>query len=283
MQNLNVTTKAGRILQGRIFKAPQAKTVYIAISGVEGNIYNNRFFTNIGKTLSANGIDFIVGHTTDAFNQVKSFNKLTGKPEIYGAWDERFNEGNADIAAYLAYATKKYEHIILGGQSLGANKVIHYLASHTNAPVDKFFLLSPVNVDSLRDSVPLKQKQFIMQQIRNGNQNKILPFKLFRWLTATANTAYQWLTNDIFNNTHIELRANFKDVYHMSQTGAMLIGTHDGFTRGDPVKYLENINNHTQNKDQNQLIFIDNASHIYRGKEQIVANNVLRQIKNWNF
>ena len=61
----------------------------------------------------------------------------------------------------------------------------------------------------------------------------------------------------------------------------MLIGTYDGFTYGDPSRFLENINNHTKNPKENKLIFVQNTGHTYQRKEQEVADILSNLISNW--
>ena len=63
MKRLALPTKRGSVLTGVLFDAPAdkyASTVVIAITGIHGNFYSNPFYVNIGKTLSAAGIDFIL-------------------------------------------------------------------------------------------------------------------------------------------------------------------------------------------------------------------------------
>ena len=52
-----------------------------------------------------------------------------------------------------------YEHIILAGHSLGANKVIYYLSRHHDPRVEHFFLLSPANLTYMISSVTEREKQ----------------------------------------------------------------------------------------------------------------------------
>ena len=67
MENLNVETRRGTVLNGVLFSAKNSDTVVIAITGIHGNFYSNPFYYNIGDTLSAGGIDFIYAQTNDAF------------------------------------------------------------------------------------------------------------------------------------------------------------------------------------------------------------------------
>ena len=83
---------------------------------------------NIGDTLNGCGIDFIYAQTNDAFGEIRTVNVNTGKEELIGSWNERFSYTDEDIDAYLTFAEEEgYDHIVLAGHSLGANKVIYYL------------------------------------------------------------------------------------------------------------------------------------------------------------
>jgi hypothetical protein len=284
IRKLTVETTQGTLLEGVIFKAQRAETVVIIITGVEGNIQNNPFYSIIGKKLSNVGVDFIVAHTKDAFNQTKSFNRSTGKIEFYGAGTESFADSDDDVQAYLNWAVeRKYKHIILGGQSLGANKVIHYLAMNPNELIDKFLLLSPVNVDVLRRSITKEQRSYILQAENNQRGKSKLPFKLFRWLAADADTANEWLFDDTLNNVHFNKGSDFSQVKKIDINGALVIGTRDRFSGGNPLNYLQNINDHWKNNRENELVLIKDAGHIYRSKEYVLADKLLELLKKWHY
>ncbi len=281
LRALEVTTRTGTVLKGNIFKSPGAQAVVILITGVEGNIRNNPFYTVIGKKLQLENVDLIVGHTRDAFNRVVTFNKKTGKKEIYGAFDEDFQRSDDDVAAYLNYAHNVgYQHIVLGGQSFGANKVIHYLAYHQPS-IDHFLLMSPVNVEVLRKSITKRQRQMINERLRSGNSTKILPFRLFRWLTSTAANANRWLHDDTLNNVHVSQNGGADQLAKIPYSGALLIEMYDRFAGGSPVRYLENINNHLPTSRENELVYIPNTGHIYRHQEGKVAQAIKNLLQKW--
>ena len=56
----------------------------------------------------------------------------------------------------------------------------------------------------------------------------------------------------------------------------MLVGTD-----GDPVEFLENLNNHMPTAEYNKLIFIEQTGHTYQNKHQEVADAILRQLQEW--
>lgn len=282
MEKIAVETERGVLLEGVLFSADNSDTVLIAITGIHGNFYSNPFYYNIGYTLIDHGIDFIYAQTNDALGEIWARNVKTDHDELIGSWNEDFNHTEDDIEAYINFAADNgYRHIILAGHSLGANKIIYYLSRHHDKRVEHFIFLSPANVSYLTETVSKRQREIIKDYMSNGMENDIIPFYLFGWVRCTAKTAYGWVFNNILNNVHIEADKDFSQIERITHTGAMLIGNYDGFTYGDPCKFLENINNHMQTKDENKLIFIELTGHTYEGKEDEVANEILKTIQEW--
>lgn len=282
MKSINVPTKRGTLLDGMLFEAPGADTVVIAITGIHGNFYSNPFYYNFGETLNTGGIDFIYAQTNDAFSQIHTRNVNTGKEEIIGSWNERFDYTDEDIEAYLDYARKAgYKHIILAGHSLGANKVIYYLSRHHDQRVEHFILLSPANLTHMMSDVTDREKDFIRRQVEQGGGNKMLPFYFMGWVECIAYTAYDWLFTDMLNNMHLEVSGDFSALSQITHTGALLIGTYDNFAGGDPVSFLNNINGHMPTAKENKRIFIEKTGHTYQQKNQETADALLNLVKEW--
>ncbi len=170
----------------------------------------------------------------------------------------------------------------MAGHSLGANKVIYYLSRHHDKErVKHFILLSPANLTWLMKNVTEQEKKFIREQVEAGSGEKMLPFYFMGWVQCIANTAYQWLYSEILNNVHVEADGDFSEIEQITHTGALVIGTYDNFTYGDPTGFLNNINNHMPTKKENKLIFLQRTGHTYQQKEQELADNLLELIKNW--
>lgn len=283
MKKLEIPTHTGTILHGALFaSASKSDTVVIAITGIHGNFYSNPFYYNIGETLSAKGIDFIYAQTRNAFGQIPIHNAKTGEKEMIGSFNEDFNKTIEDVSAYVDFAEQQgYEQIILAGHSLGANKVIHYLSSTQDKRADKFILLSPANVTHLTNFVGEQERAVVKHYVANGWGQKMLPFELFGWLPCVADTAHQWLFSDTLNNMHVEADRDFSQVQAVSHSGALLIGTLDRFTYGDPCGFLHNINRHFPKSEQNELIFIEGTGHTYQQKEQQVADRLLALVQKW--
>ncbi|MBQ7734063.1 MAG: alpha/beta fold hydrolase [Synergistaceae bacterium] len=282
---LNVPTKRGVVLNGVLFRQDEKRstdTVMIAITGIHGNFYSNPFYYNIGDTLSAGGFDFIYAQTNDAFGQIRTLNVNTGREEIIGSWNERFSYTDDDISAYLTFAEREgYRHIILAGHSLGANKVIYYLSRHHDQRVEHFFLLSPANLDYMMSGVTESEKQMIQTQVEHGRGDSMLPFPYMGWVECIANTAWDWQFSGLLNNVHTEKDGDFSQAGNITHTGAMLVGTYDNFTDGDPSEFLSNLNAHMPTAKNNTLIFIEKTGHTYQMKHQEVADDILLQLQEW--
>lgn len=285
MFRLNVPTKRGSVLNGVLFRPREKKntdTVMIAITGIHGNFYSNPFYYNIGDTLNSANYDFIYAQTNDAFGQIETFNVNTKGKEIIGSWNERFSYTDEDIDAYLTWACKEgYEHIILAGHSLGANKVIYYLSNNHDPRVEHFFLLSPANLTYMMSGVTAREKQMIKDQVERGDGDKLLPFPFMGWVECIANTAYDWQFSGVLNNVHTAHDGDFSQAEKIVHTGALLVGTYDNFTDGDPSDFLRNLNAHMPTAEQNKLIFIEKAGHTYQMKNQEVADDILAQLNEW--
>ena len=285
MFRLNVPTRRGTVLNGVLFRPQEerkADTVMIAITGIHGNFYSNPFYYNIGDTLNAGGFDFIYAQTNDAFGQIKTVNVHTGREELIGSWNERFAYTEEDIDAYLSFAEKGgYAHIILAGHSLGANKVIYYLSRNHDPRVEHFFLLSPANLSYMMSGVTAREKQIIRAQVERGDGGKMLPFPFMGWVECIADTAYDWQFSGLLNNVHTEKDGDFSQAEKITHSGALLVGTYDNFTDGDPSEFLRNLNRHLPTAEQNRLIFIEKTGHTYQMKHQEVADLILRQLQEW--
>ncbi len=285
MFRLDVPTKRGVVLNGVLFRPEEkriADTVMIAITGIHGNFHSNPFYYNIGDTLNSGGIDFIYAQTNDAFGQIRTVNVNTGKEELIGSWNERFAYTDEDIEAYLDFAEHEgYTHIILAGHSLGANKVIYYLSRHHDPRVEHFFLLSPANLTHMMSSVTEREIQQIRELVERGDGDRMLPFPFMGWVECIANTAWDWQFSGLLNNVHTAKDGDFSQAEQITHTGALLVGTYDNFTDGDPSEFLRNLNEHMPTAKENKLIFIEKTGHTYQMKHQEVADLILRQFQEW--
>lgn len=282
---INPQTKRGILLDGVLFSKNEERTestVVIAITGIHGNFYSNPMYYNIGDTLAANGYAFIYAQTNDAFNQMETLNTHTGEKEIIGSFNESFDDICDDINAYVNFAKESgYENIILAGHSLGANKVVHYLANAKSTPVKHFILVSPANMKYMLANVTDDEREIIRYYNENGMGDRMLPFPFMGWAPMIARTAGEWLCKNRLNNVHSDKDGDFSEVERIKQSGALIIGTYDRFSYGEPKAFIELINSHMQRKDKNEVIFVEGTGHVYSEREQILAEIILELVRKW--
>ena len=128
-----------------------------------------------------------------------------------------------------------------------------------------------------------QEKKIIKEQVERGDGNKMLPFPFMGWVECIADTAYDWQFSGLLNNVHKAKDGNFSQAERITHTGALLVGTYDNFTDGDPSEFLRNLNNHMPTAKENKLIFIEKTGHTYQMKNQEVADDILHQLQEWGY
>ena len=96
----------------------------------------------------------------------------------------------------------------------------------------------------MMSGVSNREKMIIKTQVTRGDGNKMLPFPFMGWVECIANTAYDWQFSGLLNNVHTAKDGDFSQAGQITHTGALLVGTYDNFTDGDPSEFLRNLNNH---------------------------------------
>lgn len=284
MQDIHIQTQRGVLLDGTLFECANSTSdaILIAITGIHGNFYSNPFYYTIGNTLAGFGTDFLYAQTCDAFGTIRTLNALTGRQELIGSWNERFADAEEDVAAYVDYACRQgYRHIYLAGHSLGANKVIYYLSQTHDPRVERFLLLSPANIDYMTSGVNAQERDYVRRAMETGHGAEMLPFPLMGWVECQVATAYDWLLSGILNNVHTHPDGDFSQLERITHRGALLIGTYDNFTDGDPSGFLRLINSHLPSAAENRLIFIERTGHTYQQKHQELADDIMNLINEW--
>lgn len=279
---IKAQTRRGVQLDGVVFAKGGEKTVLIAITGIHGNFSSNPMYYTIGDTLSDNGVAFIYAQTNDAFNRMETVNSRTGGTEVIGSYNECFDDICDDISAYVRAAQQAaYRNILLAGHSLGANKVIHYLANAKETPVSHYILVSPANMKFMLANVTPGEREIIRAYVEAGRGEELLPFPFMGWAPMLAATAWQWLWKNPLDNVHSEPDGDFSEIARIRQTGALIIGTYDRFSFGEPRAFIELINAHTRHPEKNEVIFVEGTGHIYSQREQVLADILLRLARKW--
>ena len=283
MEILKIVTPRGLELKGAIFGDNKNDVVLIMLTGICSNIFQNELLYSTGKLLSQNGITCIIAHAHDSFSCFAYSDFSTGKQKHAGTFNDDFNQVYEDVETYVKYAKKEMEfkNIILGGHSLGSNKIIHYLGNTPDNFVDYFIVSSPVDIMHWWNVMPNIDKCFEIAKswVDKGNGDDILPFLFGGFSPMTANTVLGFYNADNLKNCPvISGKGETQSLYNIKPNGTFIIGSRDSVTGNSPKQFMETLNSWTKYPEHNQVIEVENASHIFYGMHEEYAQIVLQCI-----
>jgi len=283
MRIINVPTIRGLVLRSVMYEAQNTDTIMILMTGICSNIFNNQLLQSTGEVLSENGISYVVGQAMDAFSVLHFSNIATKTQELKGVALDDFSVINDDIQSYIDYAKSLgYKNIILGGHSLGSNRVIHYLAQNPDSVVKQFVISGPVDfTDMLNVMTTSEQFELAQKLVDEGRGDEILPFLFGGFSPMSANTMINnWADNKIYKNCpFISGDGETDSLSKIKIPGMILIGEKDSCAGENPFEFASKINNCMQSRDENKIVILEGAGHIFYNKHNEYAQEVLRFIK----
>ena len=285
MEILKVVTPRGLELKGAIFGDCTNDTVLIMLTGICSNIFQNELLYSTGKLLEANGITCIIAHAHDSFSCFAYSDFSTGKQRHAGTFNDDFNMVYEDVESYVKYAKEEmgFKNIILAGHSLGSNKIIHYLGNTPDDIVDYFIVSSPVDIMHWWKVMPNIDICFETAKswVESGRGDDILPFMFGGFSPMTAKTVLGFYNADNLKNCPVLSGDGETDsLYNIKCEGSFVIGSKDSVTGGSQKGFMETLNSWTRYPEHNQVIEVENASHIFYGKHKEYANVILDCIQN---
>ena len=285
MEILKVTTPRELELKGAIFGDETNDTVLIMLTGICSNVFQNELLYTTGKLLSENGITCIIAHAHDSFSCFAYSDFSTGKQKHAGTFNDDFNMVYEDVESYVKYAKEEmgFKNIILGGHSLGSNKIIHYLGNTPDNFVDYFIVSSPVDIMHWWQIMPNIDKCFEMAQewVNAGRGDDILPFMFGGFSPMTANSVLGFYNAENLKNCPVLSKQGETDsLYNIKPSGAFIIGSRDSVTGENPEAFMNTLNSWTRKPENNKVIEVEGASHIFYGMHDIYAETVLDCIQN---
>ena len=282
MEIIRVNTPRGLELKGAIWGNTDMGTIVIMMSGICSNVFQNDLLTATGELLSRNNIAFIAGHAMDAFSCIAYSDFSTGKQKYTGVVFDDFSLAYEDVESYVKYAVELgFKRIILAGHSLGSNKIIHYLGNTPDNFVDYFLVTAPVDLGHWFDVMPnVKECIALAQKFEEESRgSEILPY-LFGGFSPMSADAVLSFYNDfnLKNCPVISGDGETNSLYNIKPNGAFIIGSKDSLTEGDPKGFMEKINSCCKSPQNNKVIVVENASHIFYGKHEEYAQTILNTV-----
>lgn len=279
MDIIKVKTERGLELKGAMFGSENNDTVVVMLTGICSNIFQNELLYATGKLLSENNISCIIAHAHDSFSCFAYTDFSIGKQRHTGVFNDDFNMVYEDVESYVKYAKDLgFKNIILAGHSLGSNKIIHYLGNTKDDYVDYFIVSSPVDLMYWWEVMPNIDACYDMAKkwVEEGKGNDILPFLFGGFSPMTANTVLGFYNADNLKNCPVLSKKGEADsLNNIKPRGAFIIGSKDSVTGESPKAFMETLNSWTKHPEDNQVIEVEDASHIFYNKHDVYAQTVL--------
>lgn len=283
MELIRVNTGRGLELKGAMFGDNSMNTAVIIMSGICSNVFQNDLLYATGKLLSKNNIACVIGHAMDAFSCFSYSDFTIGKQKTTGVFNDDFSFVYEDVESYVKYAKETgFKNIILAGHSLGSNKIINYLGNTSDNFVNYFIVSAPVDLAHWFKVMPNIQKciEKAKEFDADGRKNEILPYLFGGFSPMTAETALSFY--NAFNLKNCPVISNDGEtdsLFNIKINGSFVIGSKDSLTEGDARGFMEKINSYCKNPQANQVIVIDDASHIFYGKHEEYAQTIFDIVK----
>ncbi len=283
MDIIRVNTPRGLELKGAMFGNNNMESVVIIMSGICSNLFQNDLLLASGELLSKNNTACIIGHAMDAFSCFSYSDFTTGKQKTTGVFNDDFSLVYEDVESYVKYANEQgFKNIILAGHSLGSNKIIHYLGNTTDNFVAYFIVSAPVDLAHWFKVMPNISEciELAKKYVKEGRGKDILPY-LFGGFSPMCAESVLGFTNayNLKNCPVISNDGETTSLYNIKINGTFLIGSKDSLTENDAEGFMEKINSYTKNPENNEVIVIPDASHIFYGKHEEYAKTLLNIVQ----
>ncbi len=279
MEIIKVNTPRGLELKGAMWGNNLMDTVVIMMSGICSNVFQNDLLPATGELLSANNIAYIAGQAMDAFSMI-AYSDLKNHKQVYtGVVFDDFNLVYEDVEAYVKYAKELgFKNIILAGHSLGSNKIINYLGTTSDSYVDYFIVTAPVDLGYWWKVMPNINKclELAKEFVAEGRGEEILPYVFGGFSPISAKTVLNFYNADNLKNCPVlSGDGETNSLSSIKINGAFVIGGKDSMADGNPKEFMESINSYCKHPEDNKVIVIPDASHIFYNKHNEYASIIL--------
>ena len=279
MEIIRVNTPRGLELKGAMWGDNGMDTVVIMMSGICSNVFQNDLLPATGDLLCANNIAFIAGHAMDAFSMI-AYSDLKNHKQVYtGVVFDDFDLVYEDVEAYVKYAKEVgFKNIILAGHSLGSNKIIDYLGNTPDNFVDYFIVTAPVDLGFWWKVMPNLDKclEAAKQFVAEGRNKEIVPYVFGGFSPMSAETVLNFYNAYHLKNCPVISGEGTTDsLASIKISGAFVIGGKDSMADGDPKGFMEKINSYCKHPENNKIIVVPDASHIFYNKHNEYASTIL--------
>lgn len=270
----------------------KTKKVIIAIHGMASNCFKKREKLIAEYGLEKN-IDSFVFNTrgSDIVRYLKKDKIKLGADNIGGSAYENVYESYYDIkSAILKMIEFGYEEIYLCGHSLGATKLVYTYTEllKENDEILKYIkalvLLSLVDIDkTFKFYAGSKYQDYLNYALLKAEQNQYLdmmPQSSFLFPMSVRSYLIYNQDNEKLNFArYSDENYDFKELNSIKIPLFMRWGTDNEYIQQKPNELVEFLKNKINN-DNLDIDYIEEADHSYRGKENLLADQIIKFLEN---
>lgn len=257
MKIFRLEKKDGHTIRGLYSEAKNKKIIIIHFHGFGGDCFANYFLQVMHERFSNIGISFLSVNTCYSGYLVEEYSEEGVKYSGASVCD--YNNIEKDIDALLSYFEPMYEICILQGHSFGTNLVKLYLRKQKKDTVAIF--LSPADSIGLynawRSGKEIEERvsdNSMGYNIRMDNFGMITDYGEYQ-IPMTDNALNNLLSSEVFNEWSYPIKK-------VDNKSLLIIGKEDRISNyGTTLKCLDEL------LPNSEKIYIDNARHIFAGKE----------------
>ena len=260
----------------------KSSAVLISVHGITSNCLNYRDEV-LAKMLTDNNIAYFTfdnrGH--DVLNTYDSFVNMN----FQGSCVENVREAYYDIKAAINSMKKKFGKIILQGHSMGCTKVVYTLNKMIDKKEDLLKSIYAVSLLSMVD-VPGYLKQVLgenyesvityLKIMKERSKDKLILVDNFPPVRPSTILNFEENSDlDFFKYT--DESYNFEKLNNIKYPLFMRWGNDKELITIPANELAEKLNKKITNKKKD-IGFIDGANHSYKGKEKVLADELLKFI-----
>lgn len=261
----------GYLLEGAVFTPASGGRGHLPVVWMHG--FTGRFYEQhavaIGRRLAGRGHVFVTGNNRGHHLGANVANLRGGEPLRGGGWWERFEDAPHDLSAWVGFAVQLgFPRVVLVGHSLGALKVVHYMGNRGDERVAALVSASgPVRVGQrLReagDRVALAERM-----VAAGRGQELLPSDGSPFVTsAEAMVSRVRADLDVYG-----LDAADPPVARVRVPLLYILGSDEPNIAVEAD--LPMLQRNAGAARGVETMYVEGADHLYRGREEIVADRL---------
>jgi len=278
LDNIKLINKDYIELSARYLPSQNLDTVIMYCPGFGGG------YGNIGELLSdiaqKNGYGYLFCQFKDSYDVIETVKHLNNgevQKEYIGATNSRLYKSIVDFDCFFDFLySQGYKNIVAVGLCGSASKLTYYLQHNqmANNMVSELILLAPQDFIEVRtSSVHEGLEQEAIDNVKQGYPNKILSKKFLGYMDISSITYLDVSLNKTFNTLSYKTNTDkLKDLRLIDGRILFVMGSLDFAIRNeDKNVILKYFNSMIKNCKDGKFYIIDNAKHLFKGKEQELA------------